>query len=97
MKYFAIFDKIIVTIFQLQLKIGNISDMFLQYSVLCGYAPVIRSHDLQQAFIIVLGSMEEWRMNPLRSIAMRVQGGGMVEGGSDRESLVYDIQTRSRS
>ena len=36
-KYFAIFEKNIATIFQLQLKIGNISDMFLQYSVLCGY------------------------------------------------------------
>ena len=37
MIYFAIFAKNIATIFQLQLKIGNISDMFLQYSVLCGY------------------------------------------------------------
>ena len=36
MKYFAIFDKNIATIFQLQCKIGNISDVFLQYSVLCG-------------------------------------------------------------
>ena len=36
MKYFAIFDKNIATIFQLQWKIGNISDMFLRYSVLCG-------------------------------------------------------------
>ena len=36
MKYFAIFDKNIATIFQLQWKISNISDMFLQYSVLCG-------------------------------------------------------------
>ena len=36
MKYFAIFYKNVETIFQLQLKIGNISDMFLQYSVLCG-------------------------------------------------------------
>ena len=35
-KYFAICDKNIATIFQLQWKIGNISDMFLQYSVLCG-------------------------------------------------------------
>ena len=29
-KYFAIFNKNIATIFQLQWKIGNISDMFLQ-------------------------------------------------------------------
>ena len=36
MKYFAVFDKNIVTIFQLQWNIVNISDMFLQYSVLCG-------------------------------------------------------------
>ena len=36
MEYFAIFDKNIATIFQLQFKIENISDMFLQYSVLCG-------------------------------------------------------------
>ena len=28
MKYFAIFDKNVETIFQLQWKIGNISDMF---------------------------------------------------------------------
>ena len=36
MKYFAIFDKNVVIIFQLQLNIGNILDIFLQYSVLCG-------------------------------------------------------------
>ena len=36
MKYFAIFEKNVERIFQLQWKIGNISDMFLQYSVLCG-------------------------------------------------------------
>ena len=36
MNYFAIFDKNVKTMFQLQWKIGNISDMFLQYSVLCG-------------------------------------------------------------
>ena len=34
MKYFAIFDQNFKTIFQLQWKIRNISDMFLQYSVL---------------------------------------------------------------
>ena len=33
-KYFAIFDKNIATIFQLQWKIGNIPDTFLEYSVL---------------------------------------------------------------
>ena len=37
MKYFAIFDKNIATIFQLQWNIGNIPDMFLQYSVYVGY------------------------------------------------------------
>ena len=36
MKYFGIIDKNFAAIFQLQWKIGNISDMFLQYSVLCG-------------------------------------------------------------
>ena len=36
MKYFGIIDKNVAAIFQLQWKIGNISDMFLQYSVLCG-------------------------------------------------------------
>ena len=36
MKYFAIFEINIERIFQLQWKIENISDMFLQYSVLCG-------------------------------------------------------------
>ena len=37
MKYFAIFDKNVATILQLQWNIGNIPDIFLQYSVLCGY------------------------------------------------------------
>ena len=36
MKYFVIFDKNIAKTFQLQWKIGNVSDMFLQYSVLFG-------------------------------------------------------------
>ena len=36
MKYFGIIDKNVAAIFQLQWKIGNISDMFLQYYVLCG-------------------------------------------------------------
>ena len=36
MKYFSKFDRNVVTILHLQWKIGNISDMFLQYSVLCG-------------------------------------------------------------
>ena len=35
MKYFGIIDESITAIFQLQWKIENISDMFLQYSVLC--------------------------------------------------------------
>ena len=37
MKNFAIFDKNIATIFQLQWNIENIPDIFLQYSVLRGY------------------------------------------------------------
>ena len=37
MKYFGIIDKKVAAIFQLQWKIVNISDMFLQYSMLCGY------------------------------------------------------------
>ena len=36
MKYFAIFEINIERIFQLQWKNENISDMFLQYSALCG-------------------------------------------------------------
>ena len=36
MKYFEIIDKNVAAIFLLQWKIGNISDIFLQYSVLCG-------------------------------------------------------------
>ena len=36
MKYFAIFDKNVVTIFQLQLNIGDIPEIFLQYCELCG-------------------------------------------------------------
>ena len=38
MKYFGLIDKNVVTIFQLQWKIGNIADTFLQYSVLCEIA-----------------------------------------------------------
>ena len=37
MKYFGIIDENVAAIFQLQWKIGNISDIFLQYSVLCGF------------------------------------------------------------
>ena len=37
MKYFGIIDKNVAAIFQLQWKIWNISDTFLQYSVLCEY------------------------------------------------------------
>ena len=36
MKYFVMIDKNVAAIFQLQWKIVNISDMFLQHSVLCG-------------------------------------------------------------
>ena len=38
MEYFGIIDKNVAAIFQSQRKSGNISDMFLQYSVLCGIA-----------------------------------------------------------
>ena len=34
--YFAIFNKNVAKLFQLQRNIGNIPDIFLQYSVLCG-------------------------------------------------------------
>ena len=43
MKYFAIFVKNVATIFQLQWIIGNISDMLLQYSVLCVLNAIIHS------------------------------------------------------
>ena len=36
MKYFAIFDTNVARIFQFQLNIKNIPDIFLQYSLLCG-------------------------------------------------------------
>ena len=39
MKYFGIIDKNVAAIYQLQWKIGNIFDVFLQNSVLCGIAP----------------------------------------------------------
>ena len=45
MKYFGIIDENVAAIFQLQWKIGNISDMFLQYSVLCGWMPVIGTYE----------------------------------------------------
>ena len=35
-KYFAIFDKNVATIFELQWNIENIPYIYLQYSVLCG-------------------------------------------------------------
>ena len=41
MKYFGIIDKNLAAKFQLQCKIRNISDMFLQYSVLCGVLQII--------------------------------------------------------
>ena len=41
MEYFEIIDKNVEAIFQLQWKIGNIFDMFLQYSVLCVYQKMI--------------------------------------------------------
>ena len=47
MKYFGIIDKNVAAIFQLQWKIGNISDMFLQYSVLCGYLIVSYPHSTE--------------------------------------------------
>ena len=37
MNYFTIFGRNIATIFYLQWKIENISDMFLQYFLLCGF------------------------------------------------------------
>ena len=43
MKYFGVIDKN-VTIFQLQWKIGNFSDMFLQYSELCGLLGSIENY-----------------------------------------------------
>ena len=41
MKYFGIIDKNVAAIFQLQWKIGNVSDMFLQYSVLYGFVRLL--------------------------------------------------------
>ena len=41
MKYFAIFDKSVATIFQLQWNIENIPVTFLQYSVICGYIKLL--------------------------------------------------------
>ena len=38
MKYFAVFNKNGPTIFQLQWNIGNMPDIFLQYSVLCEFS-----------------------------------------------------------
>ena len=52
MKYFEIIDKNLAAIFQLQWKIGNMSDMFLQYSVLCGSVlPNNREHLIFLYFI----------------------------------------------
>ena len=48
MKYFGIIDKNVTAIFQLQWKIGNISDMFLQYSVLCGSYTVKTPESINQ-------------------------------------------------
>ena len=51
MKYFGIIDKNVAAIFPLQWKIGNISDMFLHYSVLCG---IINNSTMFQLTLYVL-------------------------------------------
>ena len=52
MKYFGIFDKNVATIFILQWKIGNISNMFLQYWLLCGI--IIGVEPLSHLLIILI-------------------------------------------
>ena len=64
MKYFAIFEKNVKRIFQLQWKIGNISDIFLQYSVLCERSFV---HGIDCAGVIRHGSvMHRYKWAPER-------------------------------
>ena len=45
MKYLAIFDRNVATIFHLKWKIGNIFDMFLEYSVLSHVGKYDRADD----------------------------------------------------
>ena len=63
MKHFAIlvYDKNFATIFQLQWKIGNISGMFLQYSVLCG--------ECIWNFVDKSNSITVWLKTPILRIA----------------------------
>ena len=56
MKYFGIIDKNFAAIFQLQCKIENISDMFLQYSVLCGLFLLFKTLDRVPSRFKYLGS-----------------------------------------
>ena len=55
MKYFGIIDKNVAAIFQLQWTIGNISDVFLQYSVLCGWT----YKDINNFFLLFRAFIEE--------------------------------------
>ena len=51
MEYFGIIDKNVAAILKLQWKIWSISDMFLQYSVLCGLS-LWERNKLHQANIL---------------------------------------------
>ena len=52
MKYFEIIDKNVAVLFQLQWKTENISDIFLQYSVLCGYYLIFKNLKFKSEFEI---------------------------------------------
>ena len=58
MKYFAIFDKN-ATIFQLQWNVANIHNIFLQYSVLCGFDILKYEFKLQKYSLYIRNNRSE--------------------------------------
>ena len=78
MKYFAIFHKNIATIFQLQWDIGNISDIFLQYSVLCGRCSIPIGF-LKRSILMVQGSVFLNRLFAIRFSWESIRSG--IENG----------------
>ena len=63
MKYFGTIDKNVAAIFQLQWKIWNISDMFLQYSVPCGICIKFQLDTSSHLWITVVWIVENIQQN----------------------------------
>ena len=88
MKYFGIIDKNVAAIFQLQWKIWNISDMFLQYSVLCGSI----NHAFSDATAFFLGCRDHivWMdRDELYRFIFEV----ILSVGVDGKSILHELQS----